>query len=87
VSYVLSILSLTVFLRATGDVALSFALAIVVAGAVQVVTHLTTTNPHWKLAIASTRQSTLRFIGILASTPHLLAAPHGIADSPFRPRL
>ena len=78
-SYVASILALTVVLRMSGDVALSFSTAIVIALATQLLTHAATTSARsTALMGVACRRSTRLFV-VMASTPHLLAAPHGIA--------
>jgi|GEM_PF-1706569 len=83
-AYVLSILVLTLLLRTTNDVAMPFVAAILVAVGVQVLAQLAATNAGVATTLTSARQRSRRLFEILASTPHLLAAPHGIASSPSR---
>jgi hypothetical protein len=83
-SYVLSILVLTICLRSTNDVAQSFALAILVAAVVQTMTHYITTNLYIAHVRTTSRQRSIRLFERLASTPHLLAAGRGITDGSSR---
>ena len=85
-SYVMSILVLTVVLQATRDVALSFAAAIVVAASAQVVTHVVSTSTRARGLFGVSRQRWTMLFEWMASTPHLLAAPHGIAARPTNSR-
>ena len=84
-SYVSSIVVLTVLLRTTDNLLKSFTAAILVAAAVQVVARFVATNATIMTILASGRQHSHRLFETLASTPHLLAVPHGIARGPSRP--